>query len=422
MHEAVPPRPGGESGGKPLAHGTGRPMRIGVIGAGILGLAVARRLLELCPDAQVDVLEKESSVAAHQTGNNSGVVHAGIYYPPGSQKAEMCVRGVRLLRQYCNEKSLPYEECGKLIVAADDSEVAALRGIYERGLANGVPGLRMLNRSEMLEVEPHVGGVAAVHSPRTAIVDYGLVARSFAADVVASGARIRLDTYVTSLVDREDEVHVGSADETYTFDMVIACAGLYADHIARLTADGPDPMIVPFRGEYLQLRPDRTHLVRGLIYPVPDPRYPFLGVHLTRHVDGSVTVGPNAVLAFSREGYRFGSIKPRELLETLQWPGFRALAAEHWRTGVTEFAGSVSRRRFVALARRYVPELRYQDVMRGKAGVRAQAVDKQGNIVDDFRITRSGRVVHVRNAPSPAATASLPIAEHIVDRALSTVG
>lgn len=398
-----------------------QPLRVAVIGAGIVGLAVARRLLQVRPDAAVDVLEKESTVAAHQTGRNSGVVHAGIYYPPGSQKAELCVRGVRQLHEYCEVNQLPYEECGKLIVAADDTELPGLEVVLQRGLANGVPGLRRLDRGAMLEIEPHVGGVAAVHSPRTAIVDYGLIARRLASDVVASGGRIHLGARVTSLCEQGHGVRVGTSGETLAADLVVACGGLQADHIARMSGDDPDPMIVPFRGEYLQLRRDRTHLVRGLVYPVPDPRYPFLGVHLTRHIGGGVTVGPNAVLAFAREGYRLRDVSPRELLEVVRWPGFRHLAAAHWRTGATEFAGSVIRRRFISLARRYLPELRAGDVTRAPAGVRAQGVDRAGGLVDDFRITRRGRVVHVRNAPSPAATASLAIADHIVDRALTSV-
>jgi (S)-2-hydroxyglutarate dehydrogenase len=394
-------------------------MRIGVIGGGILGAAVARHLLMVRPDDEVMVLEKEDRLGAHQTGRNSGVVHAGLYYVPGSLKARLCRRGVGLLREFCAEHGLTYRQCGKVVVALDETERGRLDRIHERALANGVPGVRLLGPEEMREIEPHVRGVAGLHSPQTAIVDFAAVARRLAADAEARGGTIKTGWEVTGIRQDARGVEVASAaGERLAFDRVIVCAGLHTDRVARLAGDGDDPRIVPFRGEYYLLRPERRELVRGLVYPVPDPRYPFLGVHLTLRVDGEVLVGPNAVLALAREGYRWDDVRPADLAETLAWPGFARLAARHWRTGVREIVGSVSRRAFVNAARRYVPELTPADVIPGPAGVRAQAVSRDGALVDDFRISRLGRVVAVRNAPSPGATSSLAIAEHLVGELL----
>jgi L-2-hydroxyglutarate oxidase LhgO len=382
--------------------------RVGVIGAGILGLAVAR---EVARHAHVTVLDKEDRVGAHQTGHNSGVAHAGLYYPPGSLKAELCRRGRELLAGYCRDRALPYVECGKLVIARDEREAEGLREIERRARANRVPGLRRLDAAGIRAIEPHARGVAALHSPRTAIVDFPAVARAFADDVRAASGEIRLGFKVTSV--REATVRSATGEEL-AFDLLVVCAGLQADRVSRLAGDERGPAIVPFRGEYYRLRPERTGLVRGLIYPVPDPRYPFLGIHLTRMVGGGVEVGPNAVLATAREGYHRRTVRPGELWETLSWPGFRRLARRHWRTGLRELHGSLSRRAFVAAAASYVPELSPRDVERAGAGVRAQAVDADGTLVDDFRIHRLGPVVAVRNAPSPAATSCLAIAEHIV--------
>jgi len=389
---------------------------VGIIGAGVLGLAVAYRLQNRHPGISVEVVEKERAVAMHQTGRNSGVVHAGIYYPPGSQKAQLCVRGGGQLREYCAARGLVYEECGKLVVARGPDEIPRLHGLLERGRANGVRDLRWLDGRELGEIEPHARGVAAVHSPHTAIVDFGAIARQLARDVTGTGGAVWLDEQVNAVVQGSRSITLETSRASRTYDLVVACAGLQADRVAMLVGDEADPAIVPFRGEYLALRPERSHLVRGLIYPVPDPRYPFLGVHLTRRVGGGVTLGPNAVLALSRQGYRRRDVDWADLTETLRWPGFAPLARQHWRTGAAELASSLSRRRFVALARRYVPELRLADVVPAPAGVRAQAVDSHGQLVDDFRITRHGRMVNVRNAPSPAATSSLAIADHIIDR------
>ncbi|MGY1604495.1 L-2-hydroxyglutarate oxidase [Geodermatophilus sp. SYSU D00815] len=397
------------------------PTRIGVVGAGIVGLAVARQLARLQPDAQITVVDKEGDVAVHQTGRNSGVVHAGLYYAPGSLKAELCTRGRGLLREFCAEHGLVYDECGKLVVARDADELPALREIERRATENGVPGLRRLSGSELREIEPAAVGEAALHSPRTAIVDYRAVARAMAEELRQKGHEVRLGFEVTGL-RRElgGGVVVCSDEEAFAVDRLVVCAGLQTDRVSRLAGDEKGPAIVPFRGEYYRLRPERSSLVRGLIYPVPDPRYPFLGVHFTRRVDGGVDIGPNAVLALAREGYRWGAVRPAELLATLGWPGMRPLARQHWRTGVKEFRGSLSRKAFMAAAREYVPEVTEDDVVRAPAGVRAQAVDRDGTLVDDFRINRIGPVVTVRNAPSPAATSALAIGEHVAERVLQT--
>lgn len=394
-------------------------MRFAVVGGGIVGTAVARRLSQLRPEATVTLLEKEPELARHQTGRNSGVVHAGLYYAPGSLKARLCRRGVAMLRDYCTERGLAYDECGKVLVALDDVEERRLADIMSRAVANEVPGVRLLDAGQVTAIEPHVRGVAGLHSPETAIVDYAAVTRALADDARQAGADVRTGYEVTGLTQRGDEVLVSRRQGgTDAFDHVILCAGLHADRVAELAGDEAGPRIVPFRGEYYLLRPERRDLVRGLVYPVPDPRYPFLGVHLTRRVDGEVMVGPNAVLALSREGYRWSDVSPSDLREALAWKGFRRFARQHWRTGVTETFGSLSKRSFVAAARRYVPELTVGDVVPGPSGVRAQALGADGELVDDFRMTKRGNVLAVRNAPSPAATSSLAIAEHIVDLAL----
>lgn len=394
--------------------------RYAVVGGGIVGVAVARRLLDVDPDCSVVLLEKEDHLAEHQTGRNSGVVHAGLYYPPGSLKARLCRRGVGLLREFCEEQSLPYDECGKVLVALDEAERSRLGDIADRARANGVPGIRVVDRDELRELEPHVVGVAALHSPSTAIVDYVEITRRLAADAERRGATIRTSATVTGLQERGGEVVVqvaGGGD--VVADAVVICAGLQTDRVAALAGDDAAPRIVPFRGEYYRIRPEKRHLVRGLVYPVPDPRYPFLGVHVTPRVDGEVLIGPNAVLALAREGYRRRDVSPGDLREILGYSGFRHFARQHWRTGVAEMRGSLSTRRFVSAAQRYVPELTVADVLPGPSGIRAQALDADGSLVDDFRVHRRGRVLAVRNAPSPAATSSLAIAEHLVEGLLA---
>ena len=398
--------------------------RYAVVGGGIIGAAVARRLLQVRPDAQVTLLEKEDRLAAHQTGRNSGVVHAGLYYEPGSLKATLCRRGVGLLEEFCAEKGLPYDEIGKVLVALDADERQRLDAIAERARANGVPGIRIIDRAELHDLEPHVAGIAGLHSPTTAIVDYAEITRQLATDAEHMGATIRTGFAVTGLDHTtggpaEEVVVRGASGETIVVDEVVLCAGLQVDRLAELAGDAPSPRIVPFRGEYYALTPEKRSLVNGLVYPVPDPRYPFLGVHLTPRFDGEVLVGPNAVLAFAREGYRRSQISVRELAEIVGYAGFRAFARQHWKTGVKEMRGSLSKGAFTAAARRYVPELTVDDMVPAEAGIRAQALNNDGSLVDDFRISQTGAVIAVRNAPSPAATSSLAIAEHIVEAILN---
>ena len=387
-----------------------------MVGAGIVGLATAREIQLRRPDVSVTVIDKEPTVAAHQTSHNSGVVHAGLYYRPGSLKARLCVQGRRLLEEFCAEHGIRYDRCGKVVVARAADEVAALRTVEARARANGVPGLRRLSPADLAEVEPHAAGVAALHSPATAIVDFAEVA-----EAMAAGLDVRLGFEVASVRPGPAEVTLAGPAGEVVADWVVMCAGLQSDRLSRLAGDGDGPAIVPFRGEYWRLRAERSHLVRGLVYPVPDPAYPFLGVHFTRRISGSVDVGPNAVLALAREGYRRLDVVPADVAETLAWPGFRAMARRHWRTGVQEIYSSLSKRAFAAEAARLVPEVGVDDLVPAPAGVRAQAVDSDGSLVDDFRIGRvgpQGRIMTVRNAPSPGATSSMAIAVHLVDTLL----
>jgi L-2-hydroxyglutarate oxidase LhgO len=387
---------------------------IGIVGAGIVGLATGRHIALSRPGTRVVVLEKEERVAVHQTGHNSGVVHAGIYYAPGSLKADLTVRGVALLREYCQDRKLPYEEIGKLVMAVRQDELGRMENLYERARNNHVPELRKVSKEEIKEIEPHAGGIAALHSPRTAITDYPAIAREFAKDIEAAGGEVRLGFPVTSITNVPGGIDVASGQDRVRVDRLVLCAGLQSDSVARLAQDKKEPKIIPFRGEYMLLKPERANLVNGLIYPVPDPRYPFLGVHFTPRVDGSVEVGPNAVLALAREGYKLSRISVRDLARLAVYPGSWKMAAQHWRTGIKEYRGSLSVAAFMKDAGHYVPGVGVADVVRGGAGVRAQALDPDGTLVDDFRIHQVGRITAVRNAPSPAATASMAIAEHIV--------
>lgn len=391
--------------------------RTAVVGAGIVGLAIARRLRQAEPEAELTVLDKEPGVGRHQTGHNSGVVHAGVYYAPGSLKARLCRQGMPLLKEYCARTGIEYRECGKLIVARNGAETARLQELERRAQANQVPGLRRLGPAAMTEVEPEVRGQAGLHSPRTAVVDFGAVARALARELAEGGAELRLQFEVVGIQRAGREVRLrSSAGAELAVDRLIVCGGLQSDRLARLAGESPAPWIVPFRGEYHRLVPERRDLVRGLIYPVPDPAYPFLGVHFTRRVDGEVDIGPNAVLALAREGYRRRDVVPREVWETIASPGFRRLASTRWRMGLQELRGSLSQRRFLAEAQSFIPSLQARDVVRGPSGVRAQAVGADGSLLDDFHIDDRGRLVFIRNAPSPAATSSLAIAEYVVDR------
>ena len=386
-----------------------------VVGAGIVGLAAAREILRRHPDQKLVVLDKEPKIAGHQSGHNSGVIHSGIYYAPGSLKARACVAGAAQMMTYCDEHGIPYRLCGKVIVATDESEIPRLEALFERGQTNGVPGLKMIGADELREVEPHVSGVRAILSPRTGIVDYRQVADSYAEEIRHAGGEILTDHEVVSIIRGATRTLVCTTRGDFEAKRVIACAGVYADRVAAMTGSPLEPRIVPFRGDYFILRPERRDLVRGNIYPVPDPRFPFLGVHFTPRMNGDLWLGPNAVLAFSREGYSFGSIHLGDLGDMARFGGFRNFARKHWRTGFEEMARDLSKKRFLASLQKYIPELVMEDLLPGPSGVRAQALSEDGNLVDDFIVDRESRVLHVRNAPSPAATSSLVIGAMIAD-------
>ena len=384
-----------------------------VLGGGIVGLANAHRITVEHPDAQVTVLEKESRVAAHQTGHNSGVIHAGVYYRPGSLKARLCRRGSRSMVDFCTEHGIAVRVCGKLIVADDEAELPRLRALHERAVANRLP-VRLLTPAEAAEHEPHVRCVAALHVASTGIVDFTEVCATLAALAEKAGAEVRLGTRVAGIARRSGVQVVRTTGGEVVADVLVNCAGLHADRVARLAGVEPPARIVPFRGEYYELRPERRDLVRGLIYPVPDPQFPFLGVHLTRMIDGGVHAGPNAVLALARQGYTWGRINLRDVADLATYPGLWRLARRHLRYGLTEMRRSLSTTTFARSLARLVPEVTRDDLVPSAAGVRAQAILPDGGLVDDFLIVTRQRQVHVLNAPSPAATSSLEIARHIV--------
>jgi L-2-hydroxyglutarate oxidase len=388
-----------------------------VIGGGILGLAAARELLARHPDASISVLEREPRLAAHQTSHSSGVIHAGIYYAPGSLKARLCVEGARLLYSYCDERGIETRRDGKLIVATDEDELSQLDELQRRGLVNEVQGLRRIGPDEIGEIEPHARGLGALHSPGTGVVDFAKVARSVARDVERAGGRVITGCGVARLAPSEGHILVEHTRGRTETGFVIACAGAWSDRLAVAAGAPKEPRIVPFRGGYLRLRPERRDLVRASIYPVPDPALPFLGGHLTRTIDGEVLLGPSALMVGARDAYRLGRISPRDLGASVAWPGTWRLARRFWRTGAAEIRHAISRRAFVAALRRFVPELSVRDVLPGPSGIRAQALDRDGKLVDDFVVHRTERAIHVRNAPSPAATSSLALAKLIADEA-----
>jgi L-2-hydroxyglutarate oxidase LhgO len=392
--------------------------RIGIVGGGIVGVALARALATR--GAEVVVLEKEGRLAQHQTGHNSGVVHAGLYYKPRSLKAQLCAVGRVSLRDFCIERGLPYREVGKLVVAVDESELGALAEIERRSIENGVPDLdRIDDVGRLHEIEPHVAGIAAVHSPHTAVVDYATITEAIAQDVRAAGGEIRLGHEVTGIALDNGRVRVSTPVSEDLFDRLIVCAGLQSDVVARLLGGDASPKILPFRGEYWELAAERTDLVKGMIYPVPDPRFPFLGVHFTRGVYDNVHVGPNAVPALAREGYTWLQISVKDSWESLRWPGAWPLAKQHWRMGVDEIGSSLLKPLWFRKARRFVPELKMSDLThKSAAGVRAQAWGRGGELLDDFAVDQVGPVTLLRNAPSPAATSSLAIAEYVLEHFL----
>ncbi len=382
-----------------------------------MGLATALAATERFPALRLAVLEKEARLADHQTGHNSGVIHSGIYYRPGSAKARMCVAGAAAMVAFCRENGIPHQICGKVVVATSEAELPRLEELRRRGEANGVPGLAMIGPDRLRELEPHAAGIRALHVPGTGITDYRQVANKYAASVISRGGEIRPSTEVITVRRADGRTVIGTSRGEIESRYLINCAGLHSDRVSRMAGQDTDLRIVPFRGEYYTLAQHAQELVRGLIYPVADPALPFLGVHFTRRVEGGVEAGPNAVLAFEREGYDKTSFSPRDIADIFLFPGFWRMAAHYWRNGIGEFYRSFSKSAFVRALQKLVPEIREQDLAPGGAGVRAQALDRQGKLVDDFRFVQSEGMVHVVNVPSPAATASIPIGRAIMDMA-----
>ena len=389
-----------------------------IVGGGIVGLATTLQIQNSNPALKLLLLEKETVLAKHQTGNNSGVIHSGLYYKPGSLKATNCIRGYNLLVDFCKQNDVPFELCGKIVVATDAAEQALLKGLFTRGEQNGLQNLKMLSKDELKEYEPHVSGVEGIFVPQTGIVDYKKVAEKYGEVILQKGAEIKLGEQVINIQRKDGKVTVATQNQSYSSSLVINCAGLYSDKVAKMTVEKLNIKIIPFRGEYFKLRKDKEYLVKNLIYPVPDPNFPFLGVHFTRMAKGGVEAGPNAVLAFKREGYKKFDINFSELTETLFWPGFQKVAKKYWRTGLGEMYRSFSKAAFTTALQKLLPEIQESDLVEGGSGVRAQACDRDGGLVDDFLILEENQVVNVCNAPSPAATSSLAIGETVSALAL----
>jgi (S)-2-hydroxyglutarate dehydrogenase len=388
-----------------------------IVGGGAVGLATALQILKKKANSKILVLEKENAVANHQTGNNSNVIHSGIYYKPGSLKARNCIQGYHMLLDFCNEQNIPYNLCGKVIVATEESELPLLENIFARGIENGLQNLKKLSAAEIKEHEPHVAGIQGIHVPQTGIVDYRAVAEKYAELVKNLGGEIRLGEKVVDIRTSARGVDVVTQRNTYTGKLIVNCAGLYSDKIAALTSK-VDVKIIPFRGEYYKLSKEKEHLVKTLIYPVPDPNFPFLGVHFTTMIGGGVECGPNAVLAFAREGYKKSDINLVELAETLAWPGFHKIVKKYWKTGFGEMYRSFSKDAFTKALQKLIPEIREEDLEPGGAGVRAQACDRTGGLLDDFLILEENHAINVCNAPSPAATSSLSIGHTVAELVL----
>jgi (S)-2-hydroxyglutarate dehydrogenase len=393
-----------------------------VIGAGIIGLSTAMHLARHFPQLKLAVVEKEDGVARHQSGHNSGVIHSGIYYQPGSLKANLCVAGAAAIVEFCRQHDIAHRICGKVIVATDDNEGAGLQRLFERGQANGIAGLRLLDRDQLREIEPYCGGVRGLHVPGTGITNYAAVSEKYAELAMSHGGTLLTRTEVTGLRRRVGETIVETNRGAYSAGYVINCAGLHSDRIGRMAGQEPEVMIVPFRGEYYDLIQEKEHLVQGLIYPVPDPRFPFLGAHFTRRIQGGVDAGPNAVLAFKREGYRRTDFNLRDMAGTLAYGGFWRMAAKYWRYGTGEFYRSLRKRGFVKALQRLVPEIGSSDLVAGGSGVRAQALGRDGCLIDDFKFVCADKMLHVYNVPSPAATASIPIGATIMRMAQEAFG
>ena len=384
-----------------------------IVGGGIVGLATALQLKKSNPNLLILLLEKENELAKHQTGNNSGVIHSGLYYKPGSLKATNCIRGYHLLIDFCREHGIPFELCGKIVVALNETEKPLLQNLLVRGEQNGLQNLKKLSASELKEYEPHVNGIEGIFVPQTGIVDYKVVAEKYGEVLRKEGTEIKLGEQVVGISTTGNETTVVTNKNSYSTKLVINCAGLYSDKVARFTVKDLNVKIIPFRGEYFKLKKEKEYLVKNLIYPVPDPNFPFLGVHFTRMAKGGVEAGPNAVLAFQREGYKKSDINLKELAETLAWPGFQKVAVKYWRTGLGEMYRSFSKTAFTKALQKLIPEINEEDLVEGGAGVRAQACDRQGGLVDDFMILEEKNVINVCNAPSPAATSSLAIGETV---------
>jgi L-2-hydroxyglutarate oxidase LhgO len=399
-----------------------RDVDLAIVGGGIVGLATAYRLLGARPELRLAVIEKEAELATHQSGHNSGVLHAGLYYAPGSLKATLCREGKAELERFAERHDIPIERCGKLVVALDEGELARFAALKERAIANGVPALEEVGRERIAEIEPHAAGIRALWSPSTGIIDFRRIAHALATEIGSQGAAIHLGCRVTGIRETTSEVVLETTSGAVVARHVIVCAGLQADRLAAMAGAADAPRIVPFRGDYYTLTPDARHLARGLIYPVPDPRFPFLGVHFTKRIDGEVWAGPNAVLAFAREGYRRRDLNVRDLGGTLAYPGFRRLAGRYLRTGLAEMWRDWWKPAFVRELQRYVPEIRSDQLTFGPSGVRAQALSRDGSLVDDFSLGGSGRILHVQNAPSPAATSSLAIGRTLAETAVDRFG
>jgi L-2-hydroxyglutarate oxidase LhgO len=393
-----------------------------IIGGGVVGLGVALEITRRFPHLRLLLLEKEDRVARHQSGHNSGVIHSGVYYKPGSMKAKLCVTGAAAMVEFCREHGIAHEVCGKVIVATHADELPRLEELRKRGEANGLAGLRLIGPEELREIEPHATGLQALVVPSTGITDYARVCEKYAELIAASGGTVLTSAAATGIRRAASEIVVETSKGAFSTTSLINCAGLFSDRISRMAGDDPGVMIVPFRGEYYDLIPDRASLVRALIYPVPDPRFPFLGVHFTRRISGRVDAGPNAVLALAREGYRHRDISVRDLASALAFPGFWRMARQHWRNGLDEWHRSLSKPAFVRALQRLLPEVGEKDLVPGGSGVRAQALKPDGALVDDFQFVPSGKVLHVLNVPSPAATASLSIGKAIVDTAAESLG
>ena len=392
-----------------------------VIGGGIVGLAIAYKLLEQKPGLKLRILEKEKSIGLHQSGHNSGVIHSGIYYKPGSMKAKNCRRGVRELLLFCDKFNVQYDLCGKVIVAVNSEEVNRLDALYKRGLENGISDVRIVDSQELKDLEPHATGIKAIHVPSTGIINYTSVVDELAKQIIKRGGEIKTKAIVKGFVRKSGECIVNTQTYDYPTGLVINCAGLYSDKIAQLAGENSSISIIPFRGEYYVLKPESRHLVNSLIYPVPDPKFPFLGVHFTRRIDGSVEAGPNAVLATAREGYRRRDFSFQETWELLTNPGFWKIGRNYWKTGMGEYTRSLFKPLFVKALKNLVPAIQGSDLVPGGSGVRAQAMDRTGKLLDDFCIVQSERFIHVLNAPSPAATASFAIGSKIAAQAFQNI-